>query len=175
MERGQCALEALVTMTNPPANEARDQMKGLSALTLLTPSPLHLVVRFGVSGVTTTLVYFFLANAFVLLLGMAPVVASVSAYLLSIVISYLLQSRFTFRVNSDSVDQVVRFVVTSLAGLAASWCGVAFTVVVLEWPYLIGTLLVCALVPAINFFVFRGWVFAMREGRNSNAAAGEQG
>jgi putative flippase GtrA len=151
-------------------------MEGVSALlTLLTPSPLHLVVRFGLTGVTTTLVYFFLTNAFVLLLRMAPVVASVYAYLLSVGISYLLQSRFTFRVNSDSVDQVVRFVVTSLAGLAASWCVMAFTVAVLEWPYLSGALLVCVLIPAINFFVFRGWVFAMREGRNSNVAAGEQG
>src|SRR5205807_347052 len=97
-------------------------MQGLSRiLTLLMPPSLHLVVRFGLTGVTTTLVYFFLTNAFVLLLRMAPVAASVCAYLLSIGISYLLQSRFTFRVNSDSVDQVVRFVVTSLAGLAASW------------------------------------------------------
>ena len=150
-------------------------MQGLSRiLTLLMPPSLHLVVRFGLTGVTTTLVYFFLTNAFVLLLRMAPVAASVCAYLLSIGISYLLQSRFTFRVNSDSVDQVVRFVVTSLAGLAASWCVMAFTVVVLDWPYLIGTLLVCALVPAMNFLVFRGWVFAVRDGRSSNIAAGER-
>jgi hypothetical protein len=44
---------------------------------------------------------------------------------------------------------------------------------VLEWSYLSGALLVCVLIPAINFFVFRGWVFALREGRNSNVAAGE--
>jgi putative flippase GtrA len=175
LERGQCTLEALVTMNNPLANEARGRMQGLSEiLTVLTPPPLHLVVRFGLTGVTTTLVYFFLTNAFVLLFRMAPVAASACAYLLSIVISYLLQSRFTFRVNSDSVDQVVRFVVTSLVGLAASWCVMAFAVGVLEWPYLSGALLVCVLIPAINFFVFRGWVFALREGRNSNVAAGER-
>ena len=175
MERGQRALEALVTMTNPPANEARDRTDVMSVLlTLPTRSSLHLIVRFGLTGVTTTLVYFFLTNAFVLLLRMPPVVASVCAYLLSIGISYLLQSRFTFRVNNDSVDQVVRFAVTSLAGLAASWCVMAFVVAVLEWPYLTGALAVCVLVPAINFFVFRGWVFAMREGRDSNVAVGEQ-
>jgi hypothetical protein len=50
----------------------------------------------------------------------------------------------------------------------------AFTVVVLEWPYLSGTLLVCVLIPAMNFFVFSGWVFAMSEGKNGNVAAGEQ-
>jgi putative flippase GtrA len=174
LEHGQCALEALVAMTNPLANEAKDRTDGLSVLlALLTRSPLHLVVRFGLTGLTTTLVYFFLTNAFVLLLRMPPVVASVCAYLLSIGISYLLQSRFTFRVNGDSVDQVVRFVVASLAGLAASWCVMAITVAVLEWPYLSGALFVCVLIPAINFFVFRGWVFAMREGRNSNVADGE--
>lgn len=42
-------------MTNPPANEARGRMEGLSGiLTVLTPSHLHLVVRFGLTGVTTT-------------------------------------------------------------------------------------------------------------------------
>jgi putative flippase GtrA len=175
LEHGQRALEALVTMTNPPANEARDRTDVVSVpLTLLTPSLLHLIVRFGLTGVTTTLVYFFLTNAFVLLLGIPPVVASVCAYLLSVGISYLLQSRFTFRVNSDSVDQVVRFAVTSLAGLAASWCVMAFAVAVLEWPYLTGALAVCVLIPAINFFVLRGWVFAVGERRDSNVAAGEQ-
>jgi putative flippase GtrA len=77
-------------------------------------------------------------------------------------------------VNNDSVDQVVSFVVTSLAGLAASWCVMDFTVALLEWPYLCGALLVCVLIPAINFFVFCSWVFAVREGRNSNVTAGEQ-
>jgi putative flippase GtrA len=162
-------------MTSPLANEAKDRTEGLSAfLALLTPSSLHLIVRFGLTGVTTTLVYFFLTNAFVLLLGMPPAVASVCAYLVSIGISYLLQSRFTFRVNSDSVDQVVRFVVTSLAGLGVSWCVMVFTVSVLGWPYLIGALAVCILIPATNFFVFRGWVFAMRERRDSNVAAGDR-
>ena len=41
-------------------------------LTLLTSSSLRLVVRFGVTGVTTTLVYFVLTNAFVLSSMMPP-------------------------------------------------------------------------------------------------------
>jgi putative flippase GtrA len=162
-------------MTSPLANEAGDRTEGLSAfLTLLSPSSLHLIARFGLTGITTTLVYFFLTNAFVLLLGMPPAVASVCAYLFSIGISYLLQSRFTFRVNSDSVDQVVRFFVTSLAGLGVSWCVMVFTISGLGWPYLIGALAVCILIPTTNFFVFRGWVFAMRERRDSSVAAGER-
>jgi putative flippase GtrA len=162
-------------MSKPLVNEARHRTKGLSGfLTLLAPSSLHLIARFGLTGVTTTLVYFFLTNGLVLLFGAPPAVASVCAYLLSTGISYLLQSRFTFRVNSGSVDQVVRFAVTSLAGLGVSWCVMAFTVSVLGWPYLIGALAVCVLIPVTNFFVFRGWVFAMPERRDCNVAAGER-
>jgi putative flippase GtrA len=84
--------------------------------------------------------------------------------LLSLGISYLLQSRFTFRVNADSVDQVARFVITSLAGLVVSWCVMAITVDVLSWPYFVGAAAICVLIPFVNFFVFRGWVFGMRKG-----------
>jgi hypothetical protein len=32
-------------------------------------------------------------------------------------------------------DQVARFIVMSLAGLVVSWCAMALTVDVLQWPY----------------------------------------
>jgi putative flippase GtrA len=126
------------------------------------PSSLHRVIRFGLAGLVATLLYFLLTNALVLIAGMPPVAASVCAYLSSMGASYLLQSRFTFRVNSDSINQVVRFIITSLVGLFMSWCVMAVTVDVLSWFYFVGTAAICVLIPVVNFFVFRGWVFATR-------------
>jgi putative flippase GtrA len=134
-----------------------------SLLTAVLPLSLHRVVRFGLAGLVSTLVYFMFINALVLAAGTPPVAASVCAYLLSLGISYLLQSRFTFRVNADSVGQVARFVITSLAGLIVSWCVMAITIDVLSWPYFVGAAAICLLIPLVNFFVFRGWVFAMRK------------
>lgn len=131
-----------------------------SLLDAMLPPSLHRVVRFGLSGLVSTLVYFVLTNALVLVASMMPTTASVCAYLLSLGVSYLLQSRFTFRVNADSVDQIVRFVVTSLAGLMISWCAMAIAVDALALPYVIGAAVVCILIPVANFFMFRSWVFA---------------
>ena len=147
-------------MMELPPSAAPNRTGTISGLlTLLTSSSLHLVVRFGVTGVTTTLVYFVLTNAFVLSSMMPPVLSSVCAYVISVAISYVMQSRFTFRVNGLSLDQVARFIVMSLAGLVVSWCAMALTVDVLHWPYLTGAIGTCVIIPVLNFFVLRGWVF----------------
>lgn len=161
MEFGPGALEVLVAMTarpNEPATDRADTVTSLLGAVL--PPSLHRVVRFGLSGLVATLVYFLLTNVLVLAAGMPPTAASVCAYLMSLGVSYLLQSRFTFRVKADSVDQMTRFVVTSLAGLVIAWCVMAITVDVLALPYFIGAAVVCILIPIANFFIFRGWVFA---------------
>src|SRR4051812_10441089 len=111
----------------------------------VTSSSVRLILRFGLTGVTTTLVYFVLTNAFVLSRMMTPVFSSVCAYVVSVAISYLMQSRFTFRVDGHSLDQVARFVVMSLAGLVVSWCVMALTVNLLHWPYLTGAIGVCVI------------------------------
>jgi putative flippase GtrA len=153
-------------MIELPASAAPKRTGSISGLlTLFTSSPRHLVVRFGVTGVTTTLAYFVLINAFVLWSTMPPVLSSVCAYVISLVISYVMQSRFTFRVNADSVDQIARFIVMSLAGLVVSWCVMALTVDVLHWPYLTGAIATCVIIPILNFFVLRGWVFTAQAKR----------
>ncbi len=55
----------------------------------------------------------------------------------------------------------------SLAGLVVSWGVMTFTVDVLDWHYLSGALLVCVIVPILNFFVLRGWVFTVRRGETA--------
>ncbi|MBR0806190.1 GtrA family protein [Bradyrhizobium japonicum] len=161
-----------LVVSDAPAPETRaGATSGLFAL--VTSSSVHLILRFGLTGVTTTLVYFVLTNAFVLSSMMRPVVSSVCAYVISVAISYLMQSRFTFQVDGDSLDQVARFVVMSLTGLVVSWCVMALTVDLLHWPYLTGAIGVCVIIPVLNFFLMRGWVFGTRGERERIVATGE--
>lgn len=174
MEFGQSALEVLVAMSvrpNEPTTDRADMVTSLLGAVL--PPSLHRVVRFGLSGLVATLVYFLLTNVLVLVAGMPPTAASVCAYLLSLGVSYVLQSRFTFRVNADSVDQMTRFVITSLAGLVIAWCVMAITADVLAWSYIIGAAVVCLLIPIANFFIFRGWVFATHKTEDVLSSARE--
>jgi putative flippase GtrA len=152
-----------VPSSEPPRNK-------IDALLLaLLPRSLHRLVRFGLSGIATTLFYFVLTNALVLALHVPPVAASVCAYVLSIALSYLLQSRFTFQMGQDSFDQIIKFVITSIAGLIVSWCVMAWSTDLMAWPYFVGAAIVCFLIPVANFFAFRGWVFAVR--KNAEASS----
>jgi putative flippase GtrA len=164
VEFGPGALEVLVTVPVQPTDPATDRADiATSLLGAILPPSLHRLARFVLSGIVATLVYFMLTNMLVLAIGLAPTAASVCAYLLSIAVSYVLQSRFTFRVNADSVDQMVRFIVTSLVGLGIAWCAMAVTTGVSAGSYVIGATVVCVLIPVANFFIFRGWVFVRRE------------
>lgn len=151
-------------MRVPSPESPRNRIDALSSVFLrFVPQSLHRLVRFGLSGATTTLFYFVLTNVLVFALHVPPVAASVCAYLLSIGVSYLLQSRFTFQTGQDSFDQIAKFVVTSVAGLIVSWCVMAWSTNLMAWPYFVGAAIVCFLIPVANFFVFRGWVFAVRK------------
>ncbi len=120
------------------------------------------IVRFGISGLLSTAFYFVLMNLIVLAFGMEPVWASVLAYAIAIGFSYTMQSRFTFRVKQDSLNQVTRFVATSLAGLAVSYWTVWLFNDYLKMPYWTGAAVVCVVVPTMNFLIFNRWVFLRR-------------
>lgn len=118
------------------------------------------IVRFGAAGLIATLCYVVLANALVWCARLSPLFGSVAAYLISLVVSYLLQSRFTFGLRRDSVEQMTRFVVASVVGLCLCWVITYVATHVLGWPYFAGTLLICILIPVVNYSLFKGWVFA---------------
>jgi putative flippase GtrA len=130
------------------------------------------VFRFAISGFLATSLYFLIVNTLIAAFRTDPVAASVSAYLLSLGVSYLLQSRFTFRVRSDSFTQALRFLISSLAGLAIAYAGMALTVQVLKFPSLLGSAAVCALIPLTSYLLFNYWVFA--DSRAASQRAGDR-
>ncbi|MFN4212156.1 MAG: GtrA family protein, partial [Devosia sp.] len=101
-------------------------------------------------------------NVLVLALDLDPTTASVTSYLVSVVFSYLMQSRFTFRRKQDTAMQMVKFLVTSLFGFLVSYFSVAYATY-LGLHYVVGAIIVCAVLPIANYFIFKRWVFARLE------------
>lgn len=124
-----------------------------------------ILLRFGVSGAISTLAYFLLANLLMLATGMADTICSFVAYLLSLILSYGLQSRFTFRVATGSRGQIMRFVFTAATGVVIATGLVQVCNELLGWPSVIATALVCILIPVANFIAFRWWVFVDTQSR----------
>ena len=136
----------------------------------LLPAGLHRLARFGMAGIAATLFYFAIVNALVLAAGVEPVTASVAGYFISLVLSYSLQSRFAFRASGDSFPQIARYLLTALAGLGISWGVMVLVSSVLQWPYLVGALAVCVLIPAANYIVFSTWVFRHAPGPEAGSS-----
>lgn len=118
------------------------------------------VVRFGAAGLVSTVCYLVLANALAWSAGMSPLLASVVAYLISLVVSYLLQSRFTFGLRKDSIEQMIRFLCTSAVGLGLCWVITFVNSEMLGWPFFVGSFMICILIPMFNYSLFHAWVFA---------------
>lgn len=113
--------------------------------------------RFSATGLLATITYFVVANL-AISAGIAAVTASIVGYLAGMVVSFLGQGGFTFRVKSRSTRHLVRFLVLSAIGLAISWGSIeaAFGLGIdPRW----GTIVTSVLVPVLNFIVMKNWVF----------------
>jgi putative flippase GtrA len=128
-------------------------------------APLALLVRFGSVGVLSTLVYVLVANGLIWLTHMASALASVAGYLAGMAVSFLGQSRFTFKVQQAGMSHLTRFCIMSAIGLAISYWCVRLTTDVLGLASFWGTLGTAILVPLFSFVVMKLWVFGDRPAR----------
>lgn len=121
------------------------------------------LVRFALSGVAATILYFVLITIILLISSIRADIASVIAYFLSIAFSYVLQSRFTFQLRNDNLHQIGAFVAVSLMGLAISY----FMMVILHLWYGFSAFsvaaIVCFVIPAVNYILFKRIVFVRRD------------
>ena len=129
---------------------------GLTALWHRIPWRL---VRFGLVGVAATLAYTVLASLFTLGLGWRPVVASVVAYLICTVFSYLSHRRFTFRSSRPVGEEVHRFAGLSVVGWAVAILSPWLLTDQWGLPPLVAILFVSGAVPTLSFLGMERWVF----------------
>jgi len=126
------------------------------------------LIRFAASGIVSTVVYFVFLMLLLSGTSLTPEVASVAAYLGALFLSYMLQSRYTFRTNTDSAFQVGSFVAVAVAGLITSYLAMLILSVWYGFsPVLVGGL-VCVLIPAMNYVLFKAVVFNHRRSSPSD-------
>ncbi len=118
------------------------------------------VLRFGIVGVTATLVHFTVLTLAVERLGAIPALANGSAFIVAVCVTYLGQSLWVFRGHAGrSSAQLMRFAVSLLIGFVANVSVMAMTTQLLGLSYQIGFLLSCVAVPVLSFFINKFWVF----------------
>lgn len=127
---------------------------------------LLLLIRFGMVGVTVAASYALAYHVQFTLIGMGRFAANLIAFVLAIVLQYLLHATFTFKDRRVADGrQVMRFGTTVFAGYVIS---VVVTSILVPRGVLgeaVGTAVVVLLLPVVNLIVMGLWVFGERATR----------
>jgi putative flippase GtrA len=109
-----------------------------------------------------TLVYFACLNVFTYLLDVSPVVSAILSYSLSLGVSFVGQSRLTFRASGAGIATMMKFVANSLLGLAIHAGFVHVAVSDLHINQNIGAIAATIVATAISYFLMRHWIFPQK-------------
>ena len=123
------------------------------------------IVRYVVVGVLGTAIHFGILAALVEWFHMDPVLSSGIGFVVTLIVSYVLNHTWTFRSTARHRSALPRYVAVSVLGLGLNTAVMYLAVRVLGLWYVAGQALVVVVVPATNFVLNRSWSF-----RSSSAA-----
>lgn len=118
-----------------------------------------LLIRYGVVGLINTAVHFLTTIALVEIGDFNPVPASVAGFLLAVLVSFLLNSRWTFGQTDRMLERLLKFSAVSIFGMCLNTGVMYLAVETLNMHYLVGLLLVVFIVPPSNFLLNYFWSF----------------
>lgn len=130
-------------------------------MTLLVWGERHKILRFLISGGFATGVDFFFLYAFTEWAGLYYLVSAVLAFLISVVVSFVLQKFWTFKNKARENMREQAFVYMTLAGfnLALNTLLVFMFVEYAELHYLVGQFISSGLIALGNFLVYHFIIF----------------
>ncbi|OEC63351.1 hypothetical protein A7D21_29110 [Pseudomonas sp. AP19] len=114
-------------------------------------------VRFACVGVGNTAIHLCVVFLLVEQLAIQPPLANAAAFAVANIVSYLLNSTWTFQ-KKTSFAGYSRFFIVSLVGLGISW-GCVFSSELLEFHYAAGVLVSVFFVAIIGYLLNRHFVF----------------
>jgi putative flippase GtrA len=124
-------------------------------------------------GGATALLYLAVAVGLTRYFGTPALWASVAGFVAAVPFSYLGHKLVTFRSPGEHRDELPRFLVTAIGGLALSIATPALVVDRWHAPPIAGYLAACVGVPILNYFLMWLWVFmGARKAREPIAAPG---
>ena len=114
-------------------------------------------VRFAFTGIVVTLVHVILAIVSIELFHLSQVVANSFAFTLATLLSYCLNTRWSFTSKLGN-RSLVRFMVVACIGLFVA-AGISAMAQFLGWPYVYGITLIVCVIPLISFSLHVLWTY----------------
>ena len=128
----------------------------------LAPAEILRLARFGVVGVGCSVLYAVAAWSLTTWAGLTAIMASVAAYTLAGIVSYLGQKLFTFRSGARHADAAPRFLALFAVGAAIAAAAPLVLTQRLGLPPIVAIGFTCGAVPLINYVVLGQLVFRDR-------------
>ena len=125
---------------------------------MIIPAKYHEFIRFGLVGVANTTVHAGIVIALMEAFAPPAFVANGVAFVFANLMSYALNSRFTFKIPLSFLGYR-RFLLVSLVSLALTLL-ITWLVEYLEWHYGVGLAIVILVAPVLNYLVMKIWAFA---------------
>lgn len=116
------------------------------------------LVSYGIIGVFGTLIHTGTLWFFVEYLNLNPLSSSIIGFTLSLLISYFLNTKYTFKTKSKRAT-FVRYCYVSIFGLIINLLILSYFQYYLDGKYMTGQFLAIVIVPVVNFIFNKFWTF----------------
>ena len=121
----------------------------------------HRVARFLFAGGTGAVTQVFFLYFFTEIVGFWYLVSGILAFIISIIVSFLLQKNFTFNHKTvrKSHHQVMLYCANALMNVCINTVLLYFFVEILHAYYLVAQLVASLLIAGLSFFVYKRFIF----------------
>lgn len=120
------------------------------------------VVRFGVVGGASAVVYALTIVICVFGFGVGVAVATIPGYLASMVLNYTLQKIWTFRSDAAHITSVPKYLFVHIVGIGINYGAVEALMSLVGLHYLIAQAIAVTLVAIWSYFAQKYWTFAVK-------------
>lgn len=115
---------------------------------------------YGFVGVIGTAIHFSTLALLVEWFDQDPVFSSSVGFVLTVIVSFYLNKKYTFRVQAGKTSsKFLKYVIVSSSGFVLNGLIMFLAVDVLSWHYFIGQSIVVVVLPVSNFLLNNYWTF----------------
>ena len=117
------------------------------------------IVRYAVVGAIGTAVHFGILGLLVEVFHIEPVTSSTAGFIVTVIVSYVLNHKWTFRSDRGHGSALPRYIIVSVSGMFLNSGIMYLTVHIFGLWYILGQCMVVVVVPITNFVFNYRWSF----------------
>src|SRR5690606_33813932 len=125
-------------------------------------------IKYGLVGLVGTAIQTSTLIILVELYSFRPIFASIIGFIGSLIVSFILNLKWTFQVSENKAQLFIKYVIVSISGLILNVSIMFIFVDIFGGWYIWAQIIVIIIVPIVNFIMNRFWAFSNKTAPNGN-------